>query len=49
VIFHPDGVVEAEGRKIDPNSYSIAGDAITLPDFALPRAPVQARKEVNRR
>lgn len=49
VIFYPDGVVEAEGRKIDPNSYSIAGDAITLPDFALPRAPVQARKEVNRR
>ncbi len=49
VIFHPDGVVEAEGRRIDPNRYSIAGDAITLPDFALPRAPVQARKEVNRR
>ncbi|HUH77197.1 MAG TPA: hypothetical protein VLZ53_07525, partial [Devosia sp.] len=49
VIFHPDGVVEAEGRRIDPNSYSIAGDAITLPDFALPRAVAQAHKEVSRR
>lgn len=49
VIFHADGVVEAEGRRIDPQTYSIAGEALTLPGFAPPSVPVEAQQEANRR
>lgn len=50
VTFHPDGVVEAEGRRIDPQTFTIAGDVITLDgtDFTAPFAPELARQEADR-
>jgi hypothetical protein len=30
VIFHPDGVIEAEGRRLDPGDWTIRGEATTI-------------------
>lgn len=35
VLFHPDGRVEAEGRVIDPASWTIGGEAVALEERAV--------------